>query len=550
LVNANANAYDAIVIGGGHNGLVAGAYLARAGARAVVLEARHKTGGAAATDSPWPEAPEFKVTTYSYVMSLMPDTIIRDLDLNRHGYKVFPMGPYFQAWPDGRSMMLFADDAKRNYDQVVKFSRKDAEAMPLWDAWLGDMAKVMGPLLMTIPPKLGSMKPADLIAQAQLGWRLRGLGPRKVGDLTRLMTMSITDLLGDWFESEEVKASLAVNGIIGTWAGPDGPGTAYVMAHHSIGDVGDGHLGNWGFAEGGMGAVADACRRSAEELGATVRTNARVQQVLIRNGEAEGVVLDNGEELRAPVVVTACHPKVTFLKQIDRKELPSEFVRDIENWKCRSGVVKINLALAELPNFTAKPANGGNEHLTGSVELCLSTDYAETAFQEARSGIPATRPFVDGVIPTLFDKTLAPEGKHIFSMFTQYVPHEWSEAPYREELEAYADRVIDCYTELAPNLKGSILHRQVIGPYDMEQELGLIGGNIFHGELSVDQLYHMRPAPGYADFRTPIHGLYQASSACHAGGGVCGVPAYLAVKQILSDRKLKRSGAKVKVASS
>jgi phytoene dehydrogenase-like protein len=538
------NAYDAIVIGGGHNGLVAGAYLAKAGARAVVLEARHKTGGAAATDSPWPEAPEFKVTTYSYVMSLMPDTIIKDLDLNRHGYKVYPMGPYFQAWPDGRSLMLFADDAKRNYDQVAKFSKKDAEAMPRWDDWLGDLAKVMGPLLMTVPPKLGSMKPADLIAQAQLGWKLRGLGPRKVGDLTRLMTMSITDLLGDWFESEEVKASLAVNGIIGTWAGPDGPGTAYVMAHHSIGDVGDGHLGNWGFAEGGMGAVADACRRSAEELGATIRTNARVQQVLIRNGEAEGVVLDNGEELRAPVVVTACHPKVTFLKQIDRKELPAEFVRDIENWKCRSGVVKINLALAELPNFKARPEDGGNEHLTGSVELCLSTDYAETAFQEARSGIPATRPFVDGVIPTLFDKTLAPEGKHIFSMFTQYVPHEWSEAPYREELEAYADRVIDCYTELAPNLKGSILHRQVIGPYDMEQELGLIGGNIFHGELSVDQLFHMRPAPGYADFRTPIQGLYQASSACHAGGGVCGVPAYLAVKQILGDRKLKRSGAK------
>jgi phytoene dehydrogenase-like protein len=544
------NAYDAIVIGGGHNGLVAGAYLARAGARAVVLEARHKTGGAAATDTPWPEAPEFKVTTYSYVMSLMPDTIIRDLSLHRHGYKVFPMGPYFQAWPDGRSLMLFADDAKRNHDQVSQFSKKDAEAMPRWDAWIGDMAKVMGPLLMTVPPKLGSMKPADLMAQAQLGWKLRGLGPRKVGDLTRLMTMSITDLLGDWFESEEVKASLAVNGIIGTWAGPDGPGTAYVMAHHSIGDVGDGHLGNWGFAEGGMGAVADACRRSAEELGATIRTNARVQQVLIKDGEAQGVVLDDGEELRAPVVVTACHPKVTFLKQIDRKELPAEFVRDIENWKTRSGVVKINLALAELPKFKAKPDSGSDEHLTGSVELCLSTDYAETAFQEARSGVPATRPFVDGVIPTMFDKTLAPEGKHIFSMFTQYVPHEWSEAPYREELEAYADRVIDCYTELAPNLKGSILHRQVIGPYDMEQELGLIGGNIFHGELSVDQLFHMRPAPGYADFRTPIQGLYQASSATHAGGGVCGVPAYLAVKQILSDRKLKRGGARATVASS
>ena len=543
------NVYDAIVIGGGHNGLVAGAYLARAGARAVVLEARHKTGGAAATDSPWPEAPEFKVTTYSYVMSLMPDSIIRDLDLRRHGYKVYPMGPYFQAWPDGRSLMLFADDAKRNYDQVVRFSKKDAEAMPRWDDWLGELAKVMGPLLMSVPPRLGSMKPADLVAQMKLGWKLRGLGPQKVGDLTRLMTMSITDLLDNWFESEEVKASLAVNGIIGTWAGPDEPGTAYVMAHHSIGDVGDGHLGSWGFAEGGMGAVADACRRSAEELGATVRTKARVQHILIRNGQAEGVVLDDGEELRAPVVVTAVHPKITFLQQIDRKELPPDFVRDIENWKSRSGVVKINLALAELPNFTSIPGTNMQEHHTGSVELCLSTDYAEAAFQEARSGIPATRPFVDGVIPTVFDKTLAPEGKHIFSMFTQWVPHEWSEAPYREELEAYADRVIDGYTELAPNLKGSILHRQVIGPYDMEQELGLIGGNIFQGELSVDQLFHMRPAPGYADFRTPVHGLYQASSACHAGGGVCGVPAYLAVKQILSDRKLKRNGARAKVAS-
>src|SRR3984893_14280513 len=279
------NAYDAIVIGGGHNGLVAGAYLARAGARTVVLEARHKTGGAAATDAPWPEAPEFKVTTYSYVMSLMPDTIIKDLSLVRHGYKVYPMGPYFQAWPDGRSLLLFADDAKRNHDQVARYSKKDADAMPRWDSWLGELAKVMGPLLMTVPPRLGSTKPGDLIDQLQLAWKLRGLGPKKVGDLTRLMTMSISDLLDDWFESEEVKASLAVNGVIGTWAGPEEPGTAYVMAHHSIGDVGDGHLGNWGFAEGGMGAVSDACRRSAEELGASVRTNARVQKILIRAGQ-------------------------------------------------------------------------------------------------------------------------------------------------------------------------------------------------------------------------------------------------------------------------
>ena len=537
------NAYDAIVIGGGHNGLVAAAYLAKAGARTVVLEARHKTGGAASTDSPWPEAPEFKVTTYSYVMSLMPDTIVKDLELKKYGYKLFPMGPYFQAWPDGRSLMLFADDAKRNHEQVARFSKKDAEAMPKWDEWLGDLAKVMGPLLMTVPPRLGSTRPSDLMAQLQLAWKLRGLGPHKVGDLTRLMTMSITDLLDDWFESEEVKASLAVNGIIGTWAGPDEPGTAYVMAHHSIGDVGDGHLGNWGFVEGGMGAVSDACRQSAEAAGAKVRINARVQKVLVRDGEAQGVVLADGEELRAPLLITAIHPKITFLDQIDRKDLPSDFVRDIERWKSRSGVVKINLALAELPNFKTNPGSNLQEHHTGSVELCLSTEYAEDAFQDARAGRAAARPFVDGVIPTVFDKTLAPEGKHIFSMFTQWVPDSWSTEPHRDELEKYADRVIDGYNELAPNLKGSILHRQVIGPYDLEHDLGLIGGNIFHGELSVDQLFHMRPAPGYADFRTPIHGLYQASSACHAGGGVCGVPAYLAVKQVLKDGRLKRNGA-------
>jgi phytoene dehydrogenase-like protein len=375
----------------------------------------------------------------------------------------------------------------------------------------------------------------------RLAWRHRGLDVRTIADVTRLMTMSIADLLDDWFESPQVKGALAVNGVIGTWAWPYEPGTAYVMAHHSIGDVGDGHLGNWGFPEGGMGAVSDACRRAAEEFGAVVRTNARVERILVRDGQAEGVVLTGGEEIKAPILVTAIHPKITFLEQIDRKELPPDFVRDIENWKSRSGVVKINLALAELPDFKTMPGTTQQEHHTGSVELCLSTDYAETAFQEARAGRPATRPFVDGVIPTVFDKTLAPEGKHVFSMFTQWVPESWNREPHRAELEAYADRVIDGYAELAPNLRSAILHRQVLGPYDLEQELGLIGGNIFHGELSVDQLFHMRPAPGFADFHTPVRGLYQASSATHAGGGVCGVPAYLAVKQILRDRKLGKS---------
>jgi phytoene dehydrogenase-like protein len=243
--------------------------------------------------------------------------------------------------------------------------------------------------------------------------------------------------------------------------------------------------------------------------------------------------------------VTTVHPKIGFLDQIDRKELPEDFVRDIENWKTRSGVVKINVAISELPDFTADPGTNQQDHHTGSVELCLSPAYAERAFQDAKEGRGAERPFVDGVIPTVFDKTLTPDGVHIFSMFTQWCPKEWVKEPHRDELEQYADRVIDGYNELAPNFKASVIDRQVIGPYDMEQDLGLIGGNIFHGELSAEQLFHMRPAPGYADYRTPIKGLYQASSATHAGGGVCGIPAYNAVRQIMKDRKRsKRSLAK------
>jgi phytoene dehydrogenase-like protein len=317
------------------------------------------------------------------------------------------------------------------------------------------------------------------------------------------MTMSIADLLDDWFESPQVKGALAVNGVIGTWAGPCEPGTAYVMAHHSIGDIGDGHLGNWGFQEGGMGAVADAIGSAAREQGATVRTGARVARVLLEGGRASGVVLDNGEEIRVGVVVTSLHPQTAFLAHVGRENLPDDFVSDIEHWKSRSGVVKINLALAELPDFTADPGTSLGEHHTGSVEMAPSMEYIERAFQDAREGRPAARPFSDGVIPTSFDKTLSPEGTHIMSLFTQWVPDGWHAQPHTEELRAYADRMIDCYNEVAPNFKSSILHTDIVGPYDMEHDYGLIGGNIFHGELSLEQLFHMRPAPGYADYRTP-----------------------------------------------
>ena len=537
----SANIYDAIVIGGGHNGLVAAAYLAKYGARAVVLEKRHKTGGAADTMEPWPdELPGVNVNTLSYTMSLMPPSVRRDLQLERHGFKLLPLGQGYLPMRGGGSIVQAEDEAKTRAS-IGRLSKKDADAYFAFYGWIARVADILGPLLMQTPPHLGSMKPSDIKDVAQLGWTLRKhIDQKTVADVTRLFTMSATDLLERWFETPEMKGFMAVNGIIGTWAGPDAPGTAYVLMHHSVGDIGDGEVASWGFVEGGMGAVAEACERSARAFGAEIRTEAAVERVLTVNGRVRGVTLSSGKELLAPIVITTCHPKITFLRQLDRADLPDEFVHDIEHWKTRSGTVKVNLAISELPTFTADPDFDPEIH-GGAIQLLDDIEQLEEAYQDARFGNASRRPFSDTEIPTVVDRTLAPEGIHTVSMFSQWVPASWAddEDDHTVELDAYADRLIGRFDEVAPGFKDSVLARQIIGPKQMQEGWDLIGGNIFHGELTVDQLFHMRPAPGYADYRTPIRGLYQASSATHAGGGVTGMPGHHCVREILRDKGVR-----------
>jgi len=531
--NTVAPEYDVVIIGGGHNGLVAAAYLAKHGLRTLVCERRAVVGGAAVSEYPF--GPDYTVTSLSYVVSWLPPAMVRDLELTKHGYHVYPQGPYFAPRRDGRYLALPSDPAAR-FAQIAKFSPVDAAAYERWDAWLAGLGKVISPLLAEIPPQVGSHRPKELAKQAALLRYLRGLDVRGAFDLTRLLTASTADLVEDWFTSDAVRGVLSVSGVIGGWAGPRSAGTAYVMLHHHIGDLGDGQVGAWGFPRGGMGGVTQAMAAAALGFGVQIRTGTGVARIDVANGRTTGVTLDSGEQIKAGTVITTAHPQISFLRLVDRGQLPADFVADIESWKTRSGAVKINLAVDRLPRFASHPDFAADVH-GGTIVLSESLDDVETAFQEAVVGRPATLPFADVCIPSVFDPTLAPEGHHIVSMFTQWVPRAWHGEPHQTELEAYADRAVARMEAVAPGFTGSVLHRQVIGPYEMEHEYGLVGGNIFHGELTPGQMFHCRPAAGFADLRTPIAGLYQAGSATHGGGGVTGIPGRNVVKQVLADRR-------------
>jgi phytoene dehydrogenase-like protein len=521
--------YDAIVIGGGHNGLTAAAYLARAGRKVLVLERRHVLGGAAVTEEVFPG---FHFSVCSYVVSLLRPEIIRDLDLPRHGLEILPLDGTFTPMPNGDHLWRVNDHA-RTQREIRRHSTLDAEAYDEYGKAMVEMARFVKPILDMTPPDPMSLDPRGLMKLAFLGKRFRALADLDRYNQVQLMTMSAVDFLDQWFETDVLKATMSASGIIGTFLGVRSPGTAYVLLHHYMGEI-DGAFRSWGFARGGTGAISNAIAAAAREAGVEIRTEAAVARITVANGEASGVVLTNGDELQASLVLSSVDPNLTFLKFMDAKDLPDDFVADVRRYKFRGSSGKVNLALDGLPNFTCMPGDG--PHLRGAISISPSVDYMERAYDQAKYGEFSRRPYMDMVIPTLTDPSIAPPGKHIMSCFVQYAPYKLANGTWDEQREAFGDAVIDTIAEYAPNIRDLILHRQVLTPLDIERDFGLTEGNIFQGELSLEQLFFARPLPGWAQYKTPIRNLWMCGSATHPGGGIMGAPARNCVMKILGNK--------------
>lgn len=534
--------YDCIIIGAGHNGLVCANYLARGGRKVLVLEKRHLVGGCCVTEE---IAPGYKASIASYVVSLLLPEIVEELELKRFGYKTLPRNPSaFTPFEDGRYLFL-GPDAKANHDQIKKFSERDAEAFGRYETFLERVAERVEQILNTASPDLLPLPPSwrkvslrKRLADLKVGWGLqkavKSLG-EDLPEAIELMTGNAKTILDRWFESDELKGTLATDAIIGSFQPYSSPGSAYILLHHVMGSAG-GARGVWAYVEGGMGALSDAIADSARSKGAEIRLNETIDEIQIDSGRVTGVRLASGEVIRSKSVASGVDAHLTFEKMIRPEHLPEKFLQAVERIDYSSASLKINLAVSELPDFSCLPGNQevGPQH-RGTIHIGATPEYLERAYDDAKYGKPSQRPIVEMTIPTSVDRTLAPPGHHILSLFVQYAPYQLADGSWDDVKEEFADRCIAEIARFAPNVPDSILHRQILTPVDLERIFGLTGGNIMQGSMSLNQLGPMRPVPGWSDHRTPVKGLYLCGAATHPGGGVMGSCGKNAAMAMLKD---------------
>jgi phytoene dehydrogenase-like protein len=522
------SSYDAIIIGGGHNGLVTAAYLARAGKKVLVLERRYIVGGACVTEEVFPG---FKVSTAAYVSSLFRKEIIRDLHLHEYGFALLERNPSsFTPFPDGGHLFL-GGDSERNRREIARLSPRDAENYPKYEAMLQRIADVLEPTLTQRPPNLLRPGWRDLWQLFKLWRGFRKMGTA-MGEAIEVLTGPALTILDRWFESDQLKATLATDAIIGAMASPSMPGTAYVLFHHVMGET-NGKPGVWAYVRGGMGGLTQALARAATAYGAHIRTDAEVARILVKSGAVTGVALRNGEEYSARIVASNADANVTFNHLLDNRILPPSFAEAVNRIRYDSASLKINAALSELPNFTACPGTEPGPQHHGTIHIAPDVDFIERAYDDAKYGRPSERPILEVTLPSAVDPTVAPPGRHLMSIFVQYAPYKLLAGDWDSLKEGFADRCIDLLAEYAPNVKKAVIARQVLSPLDLERTFGLTGGNIFQGAMNLNQLFCLRPVVGHAGYKTPIRGLYLCGAAAHPGGGVIGAAGWNAARAIL-----------------